>query len=192
MKKDARGNTTPILRHFAEAALLQPGEYAARLDDEHYVDRAMLIYASREANTRIAIHLPGESDPHEFDWDKETEQVGTLQLLWKNMAESGELDSWALSLNTNPSEENLTSQEGSRAVVEPEEEWTCKDVNGPTPAALIGCMVTQRPPSTEVCWGIRLTALDNYTHAEQKEHDLQYLTVRPPSHKPGNQQIPDS
>eukprot|EP00961_Rhodomonas_salina_P166861 2248872-Rhodomonas_salina.1 len=65
------------------------------------------------------------------------------------MAESGELDSWALALDTDPSEENLTSQEGGRAVVEPEEEWTWEDVNGPTPAALIGRMVTQRPPATE-------------------------------------------
>eukprot|EP00961_Rhodomonas_salina_P092634 1246750-Rhodomonas_salina.1 len=127
MKKDAEGNTTPILRHFAEAALLQPGEYSARLDDEHYLDRAMLIYSSREANTRISIHLQGESHPHEFDWDKETEQGSTLQLLWKNMAESGKLDSWALALDTDPSEENLSSQVGGRAVVEPEEEWTWED-----------------------------------------------------------------
>eukprot|EP00961_Rhodomonas_salina_P117564 1582491-Rhodomonas_salina.1 len=80
--------------------------------------------SATEAKARVAIHIPGESQPHTFDWNRDTKPAATLNLLWKNQTEAGELDSWALAIDTDQNGTDGESEEEGRGVLELEDEWT--------------------------------------------------------------------
>eukprot|EP00961_Rhodomonas_salina_P136758 1839711-Rhodomonas_salina.3 len=176
MHEDADGTDTMMVRHLAMAALMTTAQYEEQLENADFFDRAMLLYSSRVTNARLEIHLPGESQPHVFDWNELGEPDKTTRILWKNRDDSRALDMWALALDEDLATQ-IEEEEACEAVSAPrEDKWTWDEVRAPTPAALISQLVTQRPADTEIWGGIHLTTLDHNTHAEMQEHDLRYRT----------------
>eukprot|EP00961_Rhodomonas_salina_P111239 1496575-Rhodomonas_salina.3 len=81
MHEDAGWTDTMMVHHFAEAALMTTAQYEGQLDNKDFLDRAMLLYASRVTNVSIEIHLPCKSKPHVFYWNEPGEPDKTIKVL---------------------------------------------------------------------------------------------------------------